>query len=59
MTVHLKLDTGDYRYFNGIVSYFAKTGNRHGSEPACVVNLHGIVKRQIGLGSVGAARTPQ
>jgi type VI secretion system secreted protein VgrG len=26
LTVHLKLDTGDYRYFNGIVIYFAKTG---------------------------------
>ena len=26
LTVHIKLDTGDTRYFNGIVTYFAKTG---------------------------------
>ena len=26
LTVHLKLDTGDTRYFNGIVTYFAKVG---------------------------------
>jgi len=26
LTVHLKLDTGDWRYFNGVVTYFAKTG---------------------------------
>jgi type VI secretion system secreted protein VgrG len=26
LTVHLKLDTGDTRYFHGIVTYFAKTG---------------------------------
>jgi type VI secretion system secreted protein VgrG len=26
LTVHIQLDTGDTRYFNGIVTYFAKTG---------------------------------
>ena len=26
LTVHIKLDTGDTRFFNGIVTYFAKTG---------------------------------
>jgi type VI secretion system secreted protein VgrG len=26
LTVHIKLDTGDVRYWNGIVTYFAKTG---------------------------------
>jgi hypothetical protein len=26
MTVQIKLDSGDFRYFNGIVTYFAKTG---------------------------------
>lgn len=26
LTVHVKLDTGETRYFNGIVTYFAKTG---------------------------------
>jgi len=26
MTIHLKLDSGDTRYWNGIVTYFAKTG---------------------------------
>jgi type VI secretion system secreted protein VgrG len=26
ITVHLKLDGGGYRFFNGIVTYFAKTG---------------------------------
>ncbi len=26
LTVHIKLDTGEFRFFNGIVTYFAKTG---------------------------------
>ncbi len=26
LTVHIRLDTGDTRFFNGIVTYFAKTG---------------------------------
>jgi type VI secretion system secreted protein VgrG len=26
LTVHIKLDSGDTRYFNGIVTYFAKSG---------------------------------
>ena len=26
LTVHIKLDTGNTRFFNGIVTYFAKTG---------------------------------
>ena len=39
LTVHVKLDTGDTRYFNGIVTYFAKTGfARNHARYAAVVN---------------------
>ncbi len=30
LTVHIKLDSGKYRYFHGIVTYFAKVGPTHG-----------------------------
>ncbi len=30
LTVHIKLNSGKYRYFHGIVTYFAKVGPTHG-----------------------------
>jgi type VI secretion system secreted protein VgrG len=39
LTVHLKLDTGDYRFFNGIVTSFSKTGiSMHHTRYAVVLN---------------------
>jgi type VI secretion system secreted protein VgrG len=39
MTVQIKLDSGDFRYFNGIVTYFAKTGlSQHHTRYVAVLN---------------------
>jgi len=39
LTVHLKLDTGDTRFFNGVVTYFAKIGmSRHHTRYVAVLN---------------------
>jgi type VI secretion system secreted protein VgrG len=39
LTVRLKLDTGDFRFFNGIVTYFAKLGlSTHHTRYAAVLN---------------------
>jgi type VI secretion system secreted protein VgrG len=39
LTVHIKLDSGDYRYFHGIVTHFAKAGPTiHHTRYVAVVN---------------------
>jgi type VI secretion system secreted protein VgrG len=39
LTVHLKLDTGDTRFFNGIVTYFSKVGlSMHHTRYVAVLN---------------------